>query len=164
MVTGLAHCLGVGFYAALTVSGLAALFALEPALQKGVVWAGGTYLAWLGIQALCCGGSSDGESTGGGRVGLAMAARDGLMTSLLNPKLMIFFLALFSQFVSPDMPWTVSLVMVLTATVIDGGWYCLVATLLSRRGTLDWLRHHSLLFDRVTGTILLLLALRVFTL
>lgn len=164
MVTGIAHSLGVGFYAALTVSGLAALFAVEPALHKGVAWAGGTYLAWLGIKALRSGTPSEGENTGRGRVGLAVAARDGLLTSLLNPKLMVFFLALFSQFVSPDMPWEASLVMVLTATLIDGSWYCLVAALLSRRGSLGWLRDHGLLFDRITGTLLLLLALRVFTL
>jgi len=164
MATGMAHCLGVGFYALLTVSGLAALLALEPSLQKGVVWGGGAYLAWLGIKALRSNGASLGESISADKTGMLEAARDGLMISLLNPKLMIFFLALFSQFVSPHMGRTVSLVMVLTPLLIDGAWFCLVAVLLSRRRLLDWLRKHARLIDRITGTILLVVALRVLTL
>ena len=53
---------------------------------------------------------------------------------------------------------------VMTATLVDGGWYCLVALLLSRRDFLERLKRHAVLIDRVTGTLLLLLALRVFTL
>lgn len=165
MATGIAHCLGVGFYAFLTVSGLATLFAFHPDLHRYLTWGGGSYLAWLGIKALRSREpSTGGEGPGRGTTGILGAARDGLMISLLNPKLMVFFLALFSQFVSPDMPWTASLVMVLTATLIDGSWYCLVALLLSRKGYLDRLKKHALSIDRITGTILLVLALRVLTL
>ncbi len=164
MITGVAHCMGVGFYALLTVTGLAALFALEPALHKALAWGGGTYLAFLGIQALRSKGASHATEDGAGPAGLFRAARDGLMISLLNPKLMIFFLALFSQFISPEMPRTSGAVMVLTATLIDGAWFCLVATLLSRGDFADRLARHSLSIDRVTGVLFLLLALRVFTL
>lgn len=164
MVSGMGHCLGVGFYALLTVSGLAALLALEPSLEKGLAWGGSFYLAWLGIKALRSGGGALTESTSGNNAGILEAARDGLMISLLNPKLMIFFMALFSQFVSPDMGWTVSLVMVLTAVFIDGAWFCLVAVLLSQRRFLERLRKHALCIDRMTGIVLLLIALRVLTL
>lgn len=164
MATGIAHSMGVGFYAFLTVSGLATLFAFNPDLHTCLSWGGGSYLAWLGIKSLRSREpSTGGESSDTGSIGMIGAARDGLMISLLNPKLMIFFLALFSQFVSPDMPWTISLVMVLTATFIDGAWFCLVAVLLSRRGAIGRLRRHARSIDRITGTILLLLALRVFT-
>ncbi len=164
MATGIAHSLGVGFYALLTVSGLAALFALEPALQRVLSWTGAAYLAWLGVKGLRSTRHGQDEERTCDSEGIFEAARDGLMISFLNPKLMIFFLALFSQFVSAEMPMTVSLLMVLTATLIDAAWYCLVAVFLSRRGALEKLRRHSFAIDRTTGVVLLLLALRVVTL
>ena len=164
MATGLAHSLGVGFYALMTVSGLATLIAMEPTLQKGLAWAGGAYLAFLGYKALRSGGSTLEENEGNDTKGLFEAARDGLMISILNPKLAIFFVALFSQFIVPDMPWTTALIMVLTALLIDGLWFCLVAFFLSHKGFLRRLKKHALAIDRITGVILLSLAIRVFTL
>jgi threonine efflux protein len=164
VVTGLAHCTGVGFYALLTVSGLAALFAYEPLLQKLLTWGGAAYLAWLGIKALRSEGGNCGQETSDSAKGLYNAARDGLAIALLNPKLILFFLALFSQFVSNEMDWRASLIMVLTATIIDGIWYCLVAVTFSRRGALALLQHYALTIDRATGILLLIVALRVVTL
>jgi threonine/homoserine/homoserine lactone efflux protein len=164
VATGLAHCTGVGFYALLTVSGLAALFAYEPLLQKLLTWGGAAYLAWLGVKALRSEGGIGGQETTTSTNGLYHAAREGLVIALLNPKLILFFLALFSQFVSTEMGWRASLIMVLTATIIDGTWYCLVAVTLSRRGALARLQQHALTIDRATGILLLIVALRVVTL
>ncbi|WP_426415252.1 LysE family translocator [Aestuariirhabdus sp. LZHN29] len=164
MVVGVFHALGVGCYALLSVTGLAALFALYPVGQQLLGWAGAAYLAWLGIKALRSAGSITEESSAVADQHWQQAARDGLMISLLNPKLMIFFIALFSQFVEPETSSWLVLVMVLTPTVIDGGWYCLVALVLSRPSVLVRLRARAQLIDRVTGVMLLLIALRVVTL
>ncbi|RRJ82878.1 LysE family translocator [Aestuariirhabdus litorea] len=164
MAVGVAHALGVGGYALLSVTGLAALFAHYPLAQQLLGWGGAAYLAWLGIKALRSEGSIGPSGTGSVGQHWRQAARDGLMISLLNPKLMIFFVALFSQFVEADTPFWVGVVMVLTPTLIDGGWYCLVAVLLSHRSVLERLRARAQLIDRVTGVFLLLLALRVVTL
>ncbi len=164
IVAGVSHALGVGCYALVSVTGLAALFALYPVWQQLLGWAGAAYLAWLGIKALR---SSGGEQLVADQVvtqSWHQAARDGLMISLLNPKLMIFFVALFSQFVQPDTSLWLAVIMVATPTLIDGGWYCLVAVVLSRQGILQWLQQRTQLIDRVTGVLLLLVALRVVTL
>ena len=49
----------------------------------------------------------------------------------------VFFLALFSQFVSPDAGWPEKAILTLTAGCIDAGWYALVAVSLSRSGMLE---------------------------
>ena len=43
----LAHALGVGLYALLTVWGLGALIVRFPMLFQAITWAGAAYLAWL---------------------------------------------------------------------------------------------------------------------
>jgi len=61
------------------------------------------------------------------------ALRDGLITSLANPKLAVFFVALFPQFVprgTPVLPATLAMVGVLVS--FDLIWYSVLAALVSR--------------------------------
>jgi threonine/homoserine/homoserine lactone efflux protein len=85
----------------LAAAGLSAVLA-SSALAFGLIrWAGVAYLAWLGVRAF--GSRPAGPAPGGpGRpVPLARSARKGLVVGLGNPKMVIFYLALFPQFVHP---------------------------------------------------------------
>lgn len=163
VATGIAHSVGVGVYALLTVSGVATLIAIEPTLQKILAWMGGAYLAFLGYKALSSSGGVLKENNDNTPVEMREAVRDGLMISLLNPKLAIFFIALFSQFIHPGMTLITAMIMIFTALIIDGMWYCMVAYFLSRKGFLKSLKKRAGLIDWITGVVLLGLAIRVFT-
>jgi len=163
MVAGVSHALGVALWALLTIFGLGVLVSESPLTFSILTYAGAAYLAWMGIQALRAGRSHIKPLTNG-RSAYLDAARDGLMISLLNPKLAIFFLALFSQFISTDHTPADQLVMVSTVALIDAGWYVLVALVLSRMGLLEVLARHSQRINQVTGVIFIALAVRVVTL
>ncbi|MDZ7853926.1 MAG: LysE family transporter [Halomonas sp.] len=160
VAAALAHALGVGFYALLTVWGLGALIVRFPMLFQTITWGGAAYLAWLGVKALRAG-------RGGALHASAMAtsrrqaAREGMLVALGNPKLILFFIALLSQFVTPEMSLVAKALVVLTAMVIDGGWYVLVAVGLSHSRVLPWLQARAHWLNRITGVLLLALALRV---
>lgn len=160
MTAALCHAGGVGAYALLTVLGLGALIAKSPALFQLITWAGAAYLAWLGIQALRAGGAGAMQQQGA-VTSNARAAKEGLLVALGNPKLIIFFIALLSQFVTPDMSLLGKILIVVTAMVIDGGWYVLVALALSHSRVLPWLQRRAHWINRITGVLLLALALRV---
>ncbi|KPQ24693.1 MAG: hypothetical protein HLUCCA13_07820 [Halomonas sp. HL-48] len=160
MTAALCHAGGVGAYALLTVLGLGALIAKSPALFQLITWAGAAYLAWLGIQALRAGGAGAMQQQGA-VTSNARAAKEGLLVALGNPKLIIFFIALLSQFVTPDMSLLGKVLIVVTAMVIDGGWYVLVAVALSHSRVLPWLQRRAHWINRITGVLLLALALRV---
>ena len=163
MVAGIAHAMGVGLWAILTIFGLGVLVSESPLTFSILTYAGAAYLAWMGYQALRA-GKSDLQPLTKGRSEYLQAARDGLMISLLNPKLAIFFLALFSQFISADDSIADQLLMISTVTIIDGCWYVLVALVLSRMGLLQTLANHSQLINKITGVIFIALAVRVITL
>jgi|TARA_B100000700_G_scaffold557_1_gene821 threonine/homoserine/homoserine lactone efflux protein len=152
--------MGVGLYALLTVWGLGALIARHPLLFQVITWAGAAYLAWLGVKALRAGQASALQASGVATTQV-QAARDGMLVALGNPKLILFFVALLSQFVSPDMSAAAKALIVATAMVIDGGWYVLVAVALSHSAVLPWLQARAHWLNRVTGVILLGLAIRV---
>ncbi|WNK21024.1 LysE family transporter [Halomonas piscis] len=160
VVAGVFHALGVGFYALLTVLGLGALMARFPLVFETITVVGAGYLAWLGIKALRAGRAAalDPDTAATTR---RQAAREGVLVALANPKLILFFIALLSQFVHPEMSATARAIIVATAMVIDGAWYVLVAVALSQSRVLEWLRLRSHWINRATGVILIGLALRV---
>ena len=90
--------LGLVAHTALAVVGISLIVASSPVLFKSVAVAGAAYLAWLGIQSLR--DSGDLAVPGGhAAAGWARACRDGAVSNLLNPKVILLFLALFPNFV-----------------------------------------------------------------
>ncbi|MFD2191023.1 LysE family translocator [Pistricoccus aurantiacus] len=160
VITALTHALGVGFYALLTVWGLGTLIARHPLLFEAITWLGALYLAWLGVKALRAARAGTLQAQGVAATPI-QAARDGMLVALGNPKLILFFIALLSQFVSPGMNLVAKALIVATAMLIDGGWYVLVAMALSHSRVLPWLQRRAHWINRATGVILLALALRV---
>ncbi len=157
---GLAHGVGVGLYAVAVVSGLALLITTSPTLYTGLQWAGAAFLAYLGVQALRS--SGDDASEGHGPADAGNPALHGFSIAFLNPKLAIFFLALFSQFLDPDAGLGAKALMVLTMGIIDAAWYCVIAMLVGHPGLLPKLQASRRIIDRVFGVLLLALALRIF--
>lgn len=158
------HAAGVGLWAFATISGLAILVAESEIAYKVITWLGAGYLAWIGVKAIRAGRSDSLRAEKGRKVSIWKAGTEGAMISLLNPKLAIFFIALFSQFVTPDATLTDQLVMTLTAALVDGLWYSIVTLLLSHGPVLKALQNRSTLVNRLTGGILIALAARVVTL
>ena len=90
--TGLAvHALAAAF-------GLSALLAAVPLAYDVVRWAGAAYLAWLAWATWRSG--EDKTSSIASIPVRAQLFRQGFLTALLNPKVALFELALFPQFVS----------------------------------------------------------------
>ncbi len=93
---------GLLFYALAAAFGLTAAFVAVPVLFDVVRWAGAAYLLWLAWDAVRPRGS-------GGLFALrdlppvtsAALFRTGVLTSILNPKVALFYLALFPLFVDP---------------------------------------------------------------
>lgn len=151
------HALGVALYALLTILGVATLITAVPALFKAIQLAGAMYLIYLAIGMLASSGATtipDRADEGGRGRGLA----DGFSIAFFNPKLAVFMLALFSQFVRPDFGAEDLALMITTAGTIDGMWYSVVVLLLSGSRGADALRGHSRQIDRIFAVLLFALA------
>lgn len=154
-----AHAAGVGFYALMTTAGLAVLVTGNPAVNRALAVAGAFYLTWLGIKALQAAGTVRFDIGRERAMSLSQAARDGFLIAFLNPKIAVFFLALFSQFVHPGMSVAEHGLLSATATAIDGLWYTTVALILSQAAVLERLRRRVHWVDRLSGVVLIGLAL-----
>ena len=83
--------------------GLSALFLYWPLAFAVVKYCGAAYLVYLGIAGFLSGGIAGiaDRSEPGHRSSLASAYWQGLLTDLLNPKLLLFFFSFLPQFVDP---------------------------------------------------------------
>ena len=161
--TALAHGAGVGIYAFAAAAGLAVMIINTPLLFLVIQWLGAFFLAYLGVKSLI-GRTVLHESLQTEATTQINGLRSGFLTAFLNPKLAIFFVALFSQFVSARAGLGEKLLMALTAAVIDAGWYLFVALSLSHSRVLNFLRRKSDLLNTAFGIILLFLAVRILVL
>ncbi|MEM6322565.1 MAG: LysE family translocator [Pseudomonadota bacterium] len=100
--------------------GLAALIAASASAFLWIKWLGVAYLAWLGLQLLRASPVED-QSKATGYVGRGRLFRQGFVTSMANPFAVIFFGALFPQFIDPNAP-VVSQLLILGVTylAVDG--------------------------------------------
>ncbi|MCL1076690.1 LysE family translocator [Parashewanella spongiae] len=155
------HSIGIGFYALITLFGLAIIFKQSPLLFNSISLMGAGYLAWMGVKALGSNGGMEQKLAKGDSASLWQAARDGLAISLFNPKILLFFLALFSQFVRDASDHVSQIIIVVTPLLTDGIWYTIIALILSHPAVLPKLREKSIWIDKLSGIVLLLLAARV---
>ena len=160
MATALGHGTGVGLYALLTAMGLSLLLTRTPWLFELIRYAGALFLALLGLQALLP-QKPKAEATNQHATSRRRGALEGLAVAFLNPQQAIFFLALFSQFVQQQTSWAQGGLLLLTAGGIDALWYLLVAGIFSHGRLLPWLNRHQRQLQRLSGLLLLAIALRV---
>ncbi|MEV8148329.1 LysE family translocator [Arthrobacter sp. NPDC080073] len=97
-------CSGYVLHTALLVAGLAALLTGVPGLLGWLTIAGAAYLLWLGLSTIRSwrGASFSADDAVGQSRNQLRTFLQGLGTSGINPKGLLFFLALVPQFVSPE--------------------------------------------------------------
>ncbi|WJG24307.1 LysE family translocator [Vibrio furnissii] len=156
-----AHACGIGFYAFITLIGLAVVLHQSPLVFKTVSYAGAFYLAYLGLNALRSKGGVAAKLESGEQVTVWQSAQEGLMISLLSPKIALFFIALFSQYVAVGSGVGSKAAIVMTPWVVDGLWYTLITFVLSSSKLLNKLRAKAVVIDRISGVVLIALAVRV---
>jgi threonine/homoserine/homoserine lactone efflux protein len=91
--------------ALLAAAGLSSLLATSPQVLTALSWAGAAYLAWIGIDTLRqparFGVPPDPDDPSAVVLTAAEVFRRGVVTNLLNPKVVLFYLTFLPQFVRP---------------------------------------------------------------
>jgi threonine/homoserine/homoserine lactone efflux protein len=98
--------------------GLSQLFLAVPLAYDVVRYAGAAYLVYLAWQTFRSTGTALTPTAGVRRYPIGVVFRQGLLTNLLNPKMALFVLALFPQFVSPG-AGSIALQIMLLATLLN---------------------------------------------
>ncbi|TLF47787.1 LysE family translocator [Halomonas urmiana] len=109
VATSLAICCGLFVHATVSALGIS-LILLQSAWAFGVLkLAGAAYLVWLGVASLLAARRGQGlpvagVSTERRPVPLWRPVREGLLSNVLNPKTVVFYMAFLPQFIAPGDP------------------------------------------------------------
>lgn len=133
--------LGVGVHVLVVLCGLAVLLQHYTFLFDVIRYAGAAYLIYIGGKAIftkrkqappgeaAVVSAPQARETLSGRKALSI----GFFTNLLNPKAVVFFTAVFTQFIGPGTPLSVMALYGLTSVVIEIAWFSGVAVVLTDR-------------------------------
>ena len=164
----LLHVLGMGLASATWACGAA--FGLQEVLVRAagvyrlLQLAGGLYLAWIGIQAWRHSGETMhaiSASAGPAHLRPMQALRRGYATNIANPKVMVFYVSIFTAILRPEMPAWVRFVAIAIMLVDNMMWYGGVGFLLSSPGAQAAYGRAKTAIDRTAGTVMLLFGLRL---
>ncbi len=111
--------LGTYCHALAAALGLSQLFLAVPTAYEIIRWAGCAYLIYLAWKTLRSEGTDFSPTTSLERFSMRRILGEGLATNLLNPKVALFILALFPQFVHPE-AGSLTIQMLVLATVLNG--------------------------------------------
>ncbi len=158
VVTAISHGLMVGVWALVTVLGISQLLLHIPFFQILLSIFAVVYLLYLAQGAWRGGKMQISTARTQSSKSLLSAASDGAAIALFNPKLALFFLALFTPFVDAERGFSEQYLLVLTPWATDTLWYLIVAMLLSRPASLIWLEQRQQVINRVLALALVLIA------
>jgi threonine/homoserine/homoserine lactone efflux protein len=157
VLTVAGNSIGVVAWGLLSVLGISALVAASEVAFLALKLVGAGVLIWLGVQSL----RGAGEAVEAPEASVR-PFRDGLVTSLANPKLAVFFVALFPQFLGGGgavLPTT--LLMAAMIVTFDFAWYTSLAVMVSRAKEGFMRTRVARWTERITGSVLIALGARV---
>lgn len=145
---GVISLLGVvaGFFVHLFAAavGLTAVFLAVPMAYEALKWAGALYLLWMAWQAVRPGARSPFEAQQLPPDSSRKLMLMGFLTSALNPKIAVFYLSIFPQFINPEHGSVFAQSMILGLTQISVSFVVNLMIAVFAAGIAAWFVHNPL--------------------
>ncbi|HEY5563361.1 MAG TPA: LysE family translocator [Clostridiaceae bacterium] len=167
---GIASAIGIAtaliIHASYTIFGLALLLQKYIYVFKFIQISGACYLAYLGIQAIISTFSNKGiniessETVSDSKTFL-QGFKNGFLCNILNPKAFLFFLSIFSQFITSNTPVWVEWVYGLEIVLAVGVWFVFLSVMISTKFFSQIYNKCRIWLDRSFGALLLYFAFKI---
>ncbi|MCF6178120.1 MAG: LysE family transporter [Geopsychrobacter sp.] len=135
------------------------LFLFNLAKLVGAVYL--IYIGWHSLRAQPVDSPVDGTISAKHTPSAGQALRIGFLTNLLNPKVTLFFLSLFSLVIKPQTPLWVQLGYGVYMALATALWFSVLSLFLTRPGVRSFFRRFGHWAERVMGAVLIALGIRL---
>ena len=156
ILSSVGHAIGIGIYAGVSVVGLQIILINNIFLFNTIQFCGSVFLLVLGILFLRDTGQKLSIQDKQKSVNSFM---QGFAISILNPKILIWFAAIFSQFIEISSTNFVKLTMVLIASSIDGLWYIILTIIVTGFGLKQFLENNTKIIQNISGAVLIFISI-----
>ena len=155
ILTSIGHGVGIGIYALFAVLGIALIIKTNLYVFNVIKFLSIIFLVYLGVNLMITNDKLefDGKNINSGFTSFLQ----GLSISLLNPKIFIWFIAIYSQFMSVDNDMIFNTILILTASIIDAIWYMILTLLVTTNIALDFIKDKSVLLQKFVGSVFIII-------
>ena len=155
ILTSFGHGIGIGIYALFAVIGVALIIKTNIFVFNVIKSLSIIFLIYLGIKSIIDKDKLDFEkknlSSG------FTSFIQGVTISLLNPKIFIWFVAIYSQFMSLGNDMVFNLTLILTAGIVDLAWYVILTLLVTSKIALEFLKNKNVLLKKFVGIVFIII-------
>ena len=156
ILSSVGHAIGIGIYAGVSVAGLQIILINNIFLFNTIQFCGSVFLLVLGILFLRDTGQKLSIQDKQKSVNSFM---QGFAISILNPKILIWFAAIFSQFIEISSTNFVKFTMVFIASSIDGLWYIILTIIVTGFGLKQFLENNTKIIQNISGAVLIFISI-----
>ena len=162
--TALGFAVGISFHICYCIFGLALIFSESSHLFNLIKYMGVGYLIYIGIGSFKSNKTSiiiDGKKNKY-MISPFEAIKIGFLTNILNPKVTLFFLSLFTLIIIPQKaPYSVLFILCMILIFSTFLWFSLVAIFLTQKKIQNYYIKFQKLINRVLGITLIFLAISI---
>lgn len=156
ILTSIGHGIGIGVYATLAVLGLGLILQTNQTVFMIIQIIGLVLLFLFGLMFVFQKNKQDKKEEKQSQLNSFL---QGFTIAIINPKILIWFTAVYSQFIAIDASFYFNSILVLTASLIDAIWYIIVSILVTGYGLKNLLIEKKLKIQKTTGIVLIIISL-----
>ena len=158
--------LGLFVHLAYTLLGIGILIAESPLIYNLIKYAGILYLFYLGISGIISSFKDNSTfevnySKDTQEIAPRVALKQGFLTNILNPKAALFFVSLFSQFITVQTPVYLRVEYAFVNWAVTWGWFLFLSYLITAKVFVSKVNKFRSWVDRIMGSMLMLLGLKM---
>ena len=157
ILTSIGHGIGIAFYATFAVLGLGLIIKTNLFLFNGLKILSIIFLIFIGVKSIL------------NKERLNLKKKDikentisffqGFSISILNPKILVWFIAIYSQFMSTDNELIFNIYLVSIAGIVDACWYIILTLVITTASALSFIQTKVVFIQKMQGFFFIALGL-----
>ena len=160
IITSIGHGIGISIYAVFAVIGIGMIIKTDLILFNSIKIVSIIFLIYMGVKSIFNKKSIDFENKN--FKGGATSFFQGFAISILNPKIFIWFIAIYSQFMSEKNDFLFNAYLVITAGIVDSIWYIFLTILTTSSVSLNFVKKNNYVLNKITGYLFILIGMALF--
>ena len=157
ILTSIGHGIGIAFYATFAVLGIGLIIKTNLFLFNGLKILSIIFLIFIGVKSIL------------NKEKLNLEKKDikentisffqGFTISILNPKILVWFIAIYSQFMSTDNELIFNIYLVSIAGIVDACWYIILTLVITTASALSFIQAKVVFIQKMQGFFFIALGL-----
>jgi len=153
ILTSIGHGIGIAIYASFAVLGLGLIINTNIFIFNSLKILSIIFLIFIGVKSILNKEEINLEKKNTKEK--AVSFLQGLSISILNPKILVWFVAIYSQFMSVNNELIFNIYLVSIAGIIDACWYIILTLAITTASALNFFQKKVKLIQKIQGVILI---------